>query len=360
MEVKVLGGSTIVGQDAVMSDSSVMLSSLRHVALQLGFSSCRTVPSVRAPHAEEYLAWLDQGGHGSMAWLAGNPERRCDPALVLPGCQCVICLTYEYGGGAGAEHLGISRYARGVDYHRIMEAKLADLSVLLEMFGGEQRYYVDTGPVLERDFAELAGIGWRGRSGLIVREKGGSRFFLGTILTTLELPACSSVRNRCGSCLRCIQSCPTGALSGDGAMDARRCISYLTIENKEGIPEEMRPLIGTRIYGCDTCQDMCPWNGKPSGFGTDSLLFPSARLLKMKWRDMLALSEEEFAGLFRLSPIRRIKRRGLFRNICVALGNAGTPDDFSALEYLLDDDAMVREHARWAMERIGARFRISI
>ncbi len=329
-----------------------MLASLRHVALQLGFSACEVAPAVRAPHAEAYMDWLERGCHGCMDWMARNPERRCNPVEVVPGCQSVLCLTYEYGGGGDAKCLGISRYARGVDYHRTMEEKLADLCCLMEEYDGEQRFYVDTGPVLEREFAALAGIGWRGRSGLIVREKGGSRFFLGTILTTLQLPYSSSARNRCGNCSRCVTACPTGALDDDGMLDARLCISYWTIENKEGIPEEMRPLIGARIYGCDACQDACPWNGRGAPGRADSQFLPTRRLLGMTWRDLLGLSEDEFADMFRLSSIRRIKRRGLFRNICVALGNAGTAGDLPALSLLLEGDPMVAEHARWAIDRI--------
>lgn len=340
--------------DGMECDPAVIKSAVLRLAKDLGFSACRVAPAVRAPHADVFLEWLQAGRHGAMAWLERDPERRCQPDLVLPGCQSIICLSCDYGGGC---HLpqSVALYARGMDYHKLMGDKLEDLCHVLEMYGGQQRWYVDTGPVLEREYAELAGIGWRGRHGLIVRERGGSFFFLGVILSTLQLPCDAPVKNRCGSCRRCLVACPTGALMGDGTMDARRCISYLTIENKEGIPEDLRPAIGSCVYGCDLCQMACPWNTRSSLASTWPVFFPSNKLRNIQWRNLLSLSEEDFSALFRLSPIRRIKRRGLWRNICVVLGNVGNYEDWSALRHMHFDDSMVAEHAAWAIRQLERR-----
>ena len=220
-------------------DSSVIKDSLCAVSRQLGFSGCRVARAEKSPHAEKLFQWLERGWHAGMEWMARSPERRTDPAEVLPGCRSVICLSYDYDSpGRRPEGEGsICLYAHGKDYHGILEEKLADLQELLSIYGGKQRGYVDSGPVMERDHAEACGLGWRGKSGLIVRRKGGSRFFIATLLTTLELEPDAPVSNGCGSCRRCAALCPTGAIMENGQVDAGRCLSYWTIEHRGAIPE---------------------------------------------------------------------------------------------------------------------------
>ncbi len=330
----------------------------------LGFDLCRVAPATVPPHAEEFRAWLADGRAGEMAWLARNADRRTSPEQVLPGVRSVIVLAMNYWvqsprskvqGPRSKAGGRIARYAWGDDYHEVIEKKLAGLDEWLRARGGTQRCYVDTGPVLERDFAALAGAGWHGKSTMLVHPKLGTWFFLAEILTTLEIEADAPMPDHCGKCTRCIAACPTGAITAPHELDARLCISYLTIENKGAIPEALRPLLGDRIYGCDDCLEACPWNrfaraSRESAFG--------AREFVEEWalRDFLALDDEGFRTLFRKSPIKRIKRRGFLRNVCVALGNVGTAEDLPALERAAQDaEPLIAEHARWAGERIRGR-----
>ena len=238
---KILGGRGALVHDAgvLTPDPAVIKDSLCAVSRQLGFSGCRVARAGRSPHAEKLFQWLERGWHAGMEWMARSPERRADPAEVLSGCRSVICLSYDYDSPAmRPEGEGsICLYAHGRDYHGILEEKLADLQELLSIYGGEQKGYVDAGPVMERDHAEACGLGWRGRSGLIVRRKGGSRFFIATLLTTLELEPDAPVSHGCGSCRRCADLCPTGAIMENGQVDAGRCLSYWTIEHRGSIPE---------------------------------------------------------------------------------------------------------------------------
>ena len=221
-------------------------------------------------------------------------------------------------------------------------------------FGGTQKCYVDTGPVLERDHAAAAGIGWHGKSTMLIDTRLGTWFFLAEILTTLALPPDPPARDRCGTCQRCISACPTGAITAPHRLDARKCISYLTIEHKSSIPLEFRPLIGDRIFGCDDCLDACPWNRFADNPGKRAFRArPSTMGLAL--RDYLTLTEEQFREMFRRSPIKRIKRRGFLRNVCVALGNVGGADDLPALERAASDpEPLIAEHARWAVGQIQA------
>jgi epoxyqueuosine reductase len=232
--------------------------------------------------------------------------------------------------------------------------RLRELEGWLAGRGGRQKCYVDTGPVLERDFAALAGAGWHGKSTMLISQELGTWFFLAEILTTLELPPDEAARDRCGSCTRCITACPTGAIDAPHHLDARRCISYLTIELKGSIPEELRPLIGDRIYGCDDCLTACPWNRFARA--SRETAFAAREGTRMPLVELLGLSEVEFRRVFRNSPVARLKRRGLLRNVCVALGNTGGPEDVPALERAAQDsEPLVREHAEWALGRIAGR-----
>ncbi|HET9856334.1 MAG TPA: tRNA epoxyqueuosine(34) reductase QueG, partial [Chthoniobacterales bacterium] len=236
-------------------------------ARELGFDSCRVAACAPPAHADKFDDWLREGAHGEMEYMARGKEKRRDPQKILPGAKSVVVLALNYFQGEraipkafGAATGKIARYAWGDDYHDVIAAKLDKIDILLREFGGQQKCYVDTGPILERDHAAQAGIGWHGKSTMLIDEKLGTWFFLAEILTTLELPVDKPAPDRCGTCERCITACPTGAITAPHRLDARRCISYLTIELKSSIPLELRPLIGDRIFGCDDCLDACPWN----------------------------------------------------------------------------------------------------
>jgi epoxyqueuosine reductase len=292
-----------------------------------------------------------------MSWLERNKARRMDPQQVLPGARSVIVLGMNYWQGQQnpKPHAGrIARYAWGDDYHDLIEQRLRTLDQWLATQGGAQKCYVDTGPVLERDFAALAGAGWHGKSTMLISQQLGTWFFLAEILTTLDLPADEPARDHCGSCTRCITACPTGAIDAPHHLDARRCISYLTIELKGSIPVEFRPLIGDRIYGCDDCLTACPWNRFARA--SRETAFAAREASRMTLVELLALGDDQFRSLFRNSPIKRIKRRALLRNVCVALGNTGAPEDLPALKRAAHDpEPLIREHAEWAIARIAER-----
>jgi len=329
-------------------------------AHQLGFDVCRIAACVAPPHAAEFRAWLADGRAGEMAWLARNEPRRTDPQQVLPGARSVIVLGMNYWNDEGrmtkAETRGrIAHYAWGDDYHEVIEKKLRTLDEWLVTRGGRQRCYVDTGPVLERDMAALAGAGWQGKSTMLIHPKFGTWLFLAEILTTLDFAPDPPMADHCGKCTRCITACPTAAITAPRQLDARRCISYLTIENKGAIPEEFRAAMGDRIYGCDDCLTACPWNRFAQTSHESAF---AAREYVHGWllRDFLALDDEGFRRLFRKSPIKRIKRRGFLRNVCVALGNIGAREDLPALEKAAHDpEPLIAEHAQWAIARLRAR-----
>lgn len=340
-------------------------------ARELGFDSCRVAACSTPAHADEFDDWLDGGAHGEMEYMARATEKRREPQKILHGAKSIIVLALNYFQGdepewrlAAAETAAtteagargrIARYAWGDDYHDVIAAKLDKIDIFLRDFGGRQKCYVDTGPVLERDHAAQAGIGWHGKSTMLIDEKLGTWFFLAEILTTLELPADDPARDRCGTCERCINACPTGAITAPHKLDARRCISYLTIELKSSIPLELRSLIGDRIFGCDDCLDACPWN-RFAKVSRESAFAARESTTAYALRDYLRLDEAEFRDRFRNSPIKRIKRRGFLRNVCVALGNIGTNEDLPALERAaLDSETLIAEHAAWAINRIRER-----
>jgi epoxyqueuosine reductase len=329
-------------------------------ARELGFDSCRVTACAPPTHAEEFRDWLKEGAAGEMSYMERGEEKRRDPQKVLPGARSIIVLALNYFQGAapkafGASTARIARYAWGDDYHDVTAAKLDKIDNFLREFGGEQKCYVDTGPILERDHAAQAGIGWHGKSTMLIDERLGTWFFLAEILTTLELSPDPASRDRCGKCERCINACPTDAITAPHRLDARRCISYLTIELKGSIPLEFRPLIGNRIFGCDDCLDACPWN-RFAKVSRESAFSAQRSTIGMALRDYLNLSDAEFRNLFRNSPIKRIKRRGFLRNVCVALGNVGTVEDLAALERAAaDPEPLIAEHAAWATKRIYER-----
>src|SRR5438477_10235173 len=330
-------------------------------AREVGFDLCRIAACAAPVHANEFRDWLREGAAGEMSYMERGEEKRCDPQKILPGAKSIVVVALNYFQGEkirrsqSAATGRIARYAWGEDYHDVISRKLDKIDNFLRQFGGMQKSYVDTGPILERDYAAQAGIGWHGKSTMLIDTRLGTWFFLGEILTTLELPADEPTRDRCGTCERCIKACPTGAITAPHKLDARRCISYLTIELKSSIPLELRPLIGDRIFGCDDCLDACPWN-RFAQVSHESAFAARRSTTAFALRDYLRLTDSEFRNLFRNSPIKRIKRRGLLRNVCVALGNVGTSDDLSALELAAaDQEPLVAEHAAWAIQQIRQR-----
>jgi epoxyqueuosine reductase len=328
----------------------------------LGFDACQVTSASQPAHAAEFDQWLSDGHAGEMAWLERNKERRMDPGMVLPGARSVIVLAMNYWQGADETRPGhgkFARYARGDDYHDLIEVRLKSLDEWLSSIGGTQKCYVDTGPILERDLAARAGLGWHGKSTMLISRELGTWFFLAEILTTLEFLHGEPARDRCGSCTRCIDACPTGAIDAPYHLDARRCVSYLTIELKGSIPVELRPLIGDRIYGCDDCLDACPWNRFAQA--SRETAFAAREAVGLPLAKLLSLDDDEFRRIFKGSPVKRVKRRGLLRNVCVALGNTGTPADISALERACGDaEPLIREHAEWAIGRIAERYGIAL
>lgn len=350
-----------------MNSDSAAHQRIRQFAREAGFDFCGITTAAAPERAGYFQEWIAEGKHGSMEWIARNAAKRVEPQAVLPSAKSVIVVGLNYGDD-DAEQTGrrvksqgiatgqIARYARGTDYHEVMWSKLREFEQFItEQFAARALSYVDTGPVLERDLAARAGIGWQGKSTMLVSPVLGTYFFIGEILTTLEIEADKPEKDRCGSCTRCITACPTRAITAPYQMDARLCISYQTIENKGSIPEELRPLIGDRIYGCDDCLAACPWN-RFARAAREAQFAGNEWTRRPALRKLLGLTEGEFRTIFRDSPIKRIKRRGLLRNVCVALGNTGTREDLPALKKALEDpEPLIREHATWASRQIHLR-----
>jgi len=341
-----------------------MNAAIRQRAAELGFDDCRFTTAEVPASASQFEQWLAHKNHGEMSWLERNAEKRIDPQKVLPGARSIIVLAASYV--VSAEHKQtpaavtgeIARYARFADYHDIIGERLKSLTEFINQLGApgtRSLWYVDTGPLLERDLAQRAGIGFAGKHTNVISRRLGNWIFLSEILTTLELAPDAPEKNHCGSCTRCLTACPTQAITAPFQLDARKCISYLTIELKGAIPVELRPAIGNRIYGCDDCLAVCPWNK----FAREGrLMQPRARadLQSAGLLELLALDAPAFKAKFAGTPMLRTKRRGLLRNVCVALGNVGDRSALSALEKAAHDpEPLIAEHARWAMEQINSQ-----
>jgi len=325
----------------------------------LGFDLVGITPLGPATTAAAFDEWLARGYDGEMSYLARNAEKRRDSRLPFPGATTAIVVAMNYGG---KEPSGpVARYARGDDYHDVMIERLTSLHRWIEARVGRRvagKPYVDTGPLLERDLARRAGLGWFGKNTMLINPRAGSFFFLGSLLLDLELEADAPFEtDHCGTCRRCLDACPTGALVEPHVLDATKCISYLTIELKGDIPVELRSKIGELVYGCDICQEVCPYNVKFSTALTpdspyavrEALAGNGARTLA---RELLAMTQEEFSIAFKGSPMKRAKLRGLQRNAAVVLGNIGTTGDMDVLEAALDDPDARAKHAVWAPERL--------
>ena len=333
-------------------------------AFGLGFDLAGIARLGPAETASAFDEWVARGYAGDMHYLPRWADKRRDTRLPFGGATSAIVVAMNYGGTAPSGP--VARYARGDDYHDIMVAKLRELH---EWIGGELgrpvhgKAYVDTGPILERDLARRAGLGWFGKNTNLINPEIGSFFFLGSLLVDLELePDEPFAADRCGTCTRCLEACPTQAFTAPRVLDATRCISYLTIELKGAIPEALREPMGSLLYGCDICQDVCPWNVSfAKALPDESPYMPREALTgkdaRQLARALLSMSPEEFSRTFTKSPMKRAKLRGLKRNAAVVLGNVGTQDDVDVLRRARNDepDAMLREHATWALAQVDGR-----
>ncbi len=360
-----------------------MKDAIRQRALELGFDDCRFTTAATPESSTHFQDWLRAGRHGEMGYLERNADKRVEPQRVLPGAQTVIVLAASYGDACSVlrvasskqetvdrhltEHAKrktqnglIARYARFADYHDVLGERLKLLTNFVNQLGGNNTrslWYVDTGPVLERDLAQRAGLGFIGKHTNVISRNFGNWILLGEILTTMELKPDTPEKNRCGSCTRCLTACPTRAITAPFQLDAGLCISYLTIELKGPIPVELRPAIGNRIFGCDDCLAVCPWNRFARA---GNLLRSHVRgdLAMPDLIELLRLDEARFEHRFAGTPILRTKRRGLLRNVCVALGNVGDESVLPALQTASNDgEPLIAEHARWAIGQIETRIR---
>jgi epoxyqueuosine reductase len=345
-----------------------MKEQIRQRAVELGFDDCRFTSASAPASAKQFQDWVSEKKFGEMAWIERNAEKRVEPQKVLSDAKTAICLAASYetnrrkAEASGPSEGIVARYARFNDYHDILGERLKLLTQFVNDIGSAQTrslWYVDTGPILERDLAQRAGIGFVGKHTNLISRKFGNWIFLSEILTTLELEPDASEKNHCGKCTRCITACPTEAITAPFQLDARRCISYLTIELKGSIPKEFRRAIGNRIYGCDDCLAVCPWNK----FAHEGKLMKSHSrndLEQPNLIDLLSLDEKSFKTRFAGSPILRTKRRGLLRNVCVALGNVGDKSALPTLEKASHDaEPLIAEHARWAISEIKSREEIT-
>jgi epoxyqueuosine reductase len=340
---------------------------IKNEARRLGFILAGVTTPEPPPHLSTFERWLEAGRHGEMAYLANGRSRmrRADPRQILPECKSILVLAAPYADPKSAEASEVrapgpvgrvASYAWGDDYHEVFIPKLQELVEFIEQQAGHpvpNRYYTDTGPILERDLAQRAGLGWIGKNTCLINPKQGSYFLLAEILLGIELePDTPLTTDHCGTCTRCIEACPTECILPDRTIDARHCISYLTIELKDDIPDELRLLLADWIFGCDVCQMVCPWNR----FATDTIeesFAPRLDVPRPSLTRELELTLETFSRKFKGSPVKRTKRRGYLRNVAVVAGNSGDENTIPALEKAgKDAEPMVRDHAMWALNKV--------
>jgi epoxyqueuosine reductase len=355
---------------------------IRKEGFRIGFSAVGFAPPHLPDAGQRFERWLDAGHHGAMHWMARDPGRRSDARSIRSGDDVragntgrtvIACgLNYYAGEPASAPPGGgvVSQYARGEDYHRVLDSKLRALAAFAEaraveaellpkrLPGARRRIptLVDHGPLLEKDFAERAGLGWIGKHSNVIATRGSSWFFLGEVLFPVDLPADDPHPDHCGTCTRCMAACPTDAIVEPYVVDSRRCISYLTIELRGPIPIEFRKAIGTRIFGCDDCQDVCPWNRFARKAEEPRLAAWAEGLHTETLAHLLRLTPDEFRARTQRSALRRAGYAGFLRNVAVALGNVGGPGAFEALEEALDHpEPLVRGHAAWGLAQVDPR-----
>ncbi len=328
---------------------------VKALAYALGFDLvgiAKLGPAETAPHFRE---WLAKGHAGTMEYLGRGADKRDDTRRVFEGSVSAVVVAMNYGGTQPPGP--IARYARGRDYHDVLVDRLNELlsAIRSEVDAGVRgKPYVDTGPILERDLARRAGLGWFGKNTNLINPGLGSFFFIGSLLLDLDLaPDAPFATEHCGTCTRCMEACPTQAFDGPHVLNATKCISYLTIELRGDIPETLRPLMGELLFGCDICQDVCPWNVKFSRDVMDAELQPRADLTTLAVSRLFDLTEEQFKATFRGTAVTRAKRRGLLRNAAVAAGNSASPDLDALQRARRDPDATVSSHAVWALTRHG-------
>ena len=347
---------------SISRDPAKLTAYVKDIARQAGFDTCR----IASAETEERLgidlaAYVDAGHHGTMAWMEETRDRRAAPTTLWPEAKSVIMLGMNYGPDQDPRALlektdagNISVYARNRDYHDVIKGKLKEIAgKFAARSGAGVKVFVDTAPVMEKPLAAKAGLGWQGKHTNLVSREFGSWLFLGSIFTDIALVSDAAEVDHCGSCRACLDACPTNAFPAPYQIDARRCISYLTIEHKGAIPEEFRPLMGNRIYGCDDCLAACPWN-KFARSAKEMKLQPRTDLMEPPLADLLALDDAAFRSFFSGSPVKRIGRNRFVRNCLIAAGNSGDPDLADDCRRLLIDPAPeVRAMAVWALSRLG-------
>jgi epoxyqueuosine reductase len=340
---------------AFSADIQMLTQKIREEALRLGFFRIGFAPARRPLHETHFKSWLENGFQGEMHYLERQASKRMDPGLILAGARSVIVLALNYSfdltSGESFPIGKISRYAWGGDHHPIVKSRVDRLMEFIRSQVPDVHGFssVDSGPVMEKFWGTQTSIGWMGKHSILIARNHGSRFFIGAILLDIELAYDQREKDFCGTCDRCIRACPSRAITAPYILDARRCISYLTVEFRGVIPRELRPLIGGRIYGCDDCQDVCPWNRKPL-LSTVKELEPRAENYAPQLFCLAAISREEFGRRFANSPIRRITRDVFVRNIMIALGNSSQIESVPVLKRALQDSSpLVRAHAAWAL-----------
>lgn len=334
---------------------------LKSKAFELGFTLCGIAPASDADHFDQFANWLDHGFHGEMDYLAEKRDQRKNPKSILNSVQSVIMVGWEYNSAESNSQSiptnsgRVARYAQGPDYHKVIWAKLNLLSAWIEsqIPGCQTEPVADTAPLLERDFARRAGLGWTGKNTMMINPKRGSYFFLGAVLTNLELECNPPFEtNHCGNCTACLDACPTVAFPEPGILDATKCISYLTIELKNNVPDDLRKPMGNWLFGCDICQEVCPWN-RFAGEGT----FPhDSNFAAIDCIRLLSMTDEQYRLWFRGTSFFRTKRSGLLRNAAIVLGNTGNEFALPALNRAaFDEDEVIRDAAKWALQQIERR-----